>query len=57
MLGLFVIWGLVTAPFNFELDWLPRVVEMHIKINDSLTKVEFKVYENVAFEIKLLKVH
>lgn len=24
MLGLFVIWGLVTAPFNFESDWLPR---------------------------------
>lgn len=24
MLGLFVIWGLVTAPFNFETDWLPR---------------------------------
>ena len=24
MLGLFVIWGLVTAPFNIESDWLPR---------------------------------
>ncbi len=24
MLGLFIIWGLVTAPFNFELEWLPR---------------------------------
>jgi len=24
MLGMFVIWGFVTAPFNFESDWLPR---------------------------------
>ena len=24
MLGVFVIWGLVTAPFNFESDFLPR---------------------------------
>lgn len=24
LLGLFVIWGLVTAPFNYESDWLPR---------------------------------
>ncbi len=24
MLGLFIIWGLVTAPFNFESDYLPR---------------------------------
>ena len=24
LLGLFVIWGLVTAPFNFDSDWLPR---------------------------------
>ena len=24
MLGLFVVWGLVTSPFNFESDFLPR---------------------------------
>lgn len=24
MLGLFIVWGMVTAPFNFESDWLPR---------------------------------
>jgi Cu(I)/Ag(I) efflux system membrane protein CusA/SilA len=24
LLGLFVVWGLVTAPFNFDSDWLPR---------------------------------
>jgi len=24
MLGLFVIWGLVTSPFNFETSWLPK---------------------------------
>lgn len=24
MLGVFVVWGLVTAPFSFESDWIPR---------------------------------
>lgn len=24
LLGVFVLWGLVTAPFNFESDWIPR---------------------------------
>ena len=24
LLGLFIVWGLVTAPFSFESEWLPR---------------------------------